>query len=211
MEALKERIQVVKLSKIKPYKKNVRKHDNEQINILIERFKKVGYLNPIIVDVNFEIISGHARYIALKRIGAEKVLIVYADNLSPEEVRAQRIADNRLSEMGEWDISNLRKEIGELLDEYDLSTIGFNQLDLSELFQGQDDINFLDEYLDSGHEISSKISEGMSEYCDFAFSLPIVYEKEIMNALELAKSKDATTPSLAFLKIIKSYLKENEK
>lgn len=208
MERLKEQVKVVLLATLRPYKKNVRKHDDEQINILIERYRRVGYLSPIIVDANYEIISGHARYIALKRIGAKKVLVVHADDLSPEEVKAQRIADNRLAEMGEWDIGNLREEVGELLDTYDLSTVGFNQLDLAELFQGQEDMNFLEDYNQSGEVISSNIVEGKSEYCNFSFSLPIVYEKNILKALELSQGKGAETPSLAFLEICKSYIRE---
>lgn len=104
------KIKILSIKKIKPYSNNVKRHPKEQIIKIANSIRQYGYVQPIVVDRNFTIIIGHGRYEALKLIGVDKVPVIIAD-LSEEEARALRIADNRLSEISLWDELNLQVEL----------------------------------------------------------------------------------------------------
>ena len=116
-----------KIGEIKPYEKNPRKNDNA-VDAVASSISQFGFKNPIVIDGNNVIICGHTRYKAAKKLGLEKVPCVVADDLTDEQIKAYRLADNKVSELAEWDIDLLGEELDGIFD-IDMSDFGF---DLSE-------------------------------------------------------------------------------
>ena len=99
----------MRLSEIKPYKKNAKKHDETQIKNVMQSIKEFGVVQPIVVDRNNTIIIGHCRYEAMKRLGYDELQEdwVKVVDLSEEEAEKLRLLDNKLNE-SEWDIELLK-------------------------------------------------------------------------------------------------------
>ena len=105
----------IKVSEIKPYKRNPRNND-QAVDAVVESIKSFGFKVPIVLDRNNVIIAGHTRVKAAKRLGLDVVPCVIADDLTDEQARAFRIADNKVAELADWDYTLLDEEINELLD-----------------------------------------------------------------------------------------------
>lgn len=103
------------LSSIRPYPNNPRKNA-EAIPYVMECIEKFGFreANAIELDEDYTIICGHTRYEAAKALGLESVPCVIARDLTPEQVRARRVADNRSSELALWDLEKLDEELAQL-------------------------------------------------------------------------------------------------
>ena len=99
----------MRLSEIKPYKKNAKKHDETQIKNVMQSIKEFGVVQPIVVDRNNTIIIGHCRYEAMKRLGYDELQEdwVKVVDLSEEEAEKLRLLDNKLNE-SEWDFDLLK-------------------------------------------------------------------------------------------------------
>ena len=99
----------MRLSEIKPYKKNAKKHDEIQIKNVMQSIKEFGVVQPIVVDRNSTIIIGHCRYEAMKRLGYDELQEdwVKVVDLSEEEAEKLRLLDNKLNE-SEWDLDLLK-------------------------------------------------------------------------------------------------------
>ena len=99
----------MRLSEIKPYKKNAKKHDETQIKNVMQSIKEFGVVQPIVVDKNNTIIIGHCRYEAMKRLGYDELQEdwVKVVDLSEEEAEKLRLLDNKLNE-SEWDLDLLK-------------------------------------------------------------------------------------------------------
>lgn len=112
------------LKDIKPYDKNPRKNDNavEQVANSIASF---GFKVPIVIDKDNVIVCGHTRYKAAKKLGIENVPCVVADDLTEEQIKAYRLADNKVSELAEWDIDLLGEELDDIFN-IDMSDFGFS-------------------------------------------------------------------------------------
>lgn len=115
------------INDLKPYEKNPRKNDNA-VEQVANSIKEFGFNVPIVLDKNNVIVCGHTRYKASKMLGLETVPCVVADDLTDEQIKAYRLADNKVSELAEWDIDLLGEELGDIFD-IDMSDFGF---DLSE-------------------------------------------------------------------------------
>lgn len=101
----------------------------------MESIKEYGFTNPIIVDADLVIIAGHTRREASILAGLDKVPYIIKDDLTPEQVKAYRIADNKLAELSTWDEELLKKELFELQEvDYPLEVMGFTEMDIKELF-----------------------------------------------------------------------------
>lgn len=124
-------IQVVSIDKIKPYPKNTKKHPQTQIDKLVKQLAQ-GFDQPIVVDKNFVIIKGHARYLAAQQMELEEVPIIMRDDLTDKQVKAIRIADNKIAE-SEWEIDILTEELNDLIDDFNLVDLGFSQTELDDL------------------------------------------------------------------------------
>lgn len=104
------------LQSIKGYAKNARTHSDKQIDLIARSIREFGFVNPVLIDRDKIIIAGHGRFEAALRLGLKTVPTVQLDHLSEAQVRAYRIADNRIAELSDWDEDVLRFEIGELAD-----------------------------------------------------------------------------------------------
>lgn len=117
-------IKYINIKDIKPYKKNPRKNE-QAIPYVTESIKQFGFKNPIIIDKNNIIICGHTRYRSAEQLGLKEIPCVYADDLTDEQVKAFRIADNKVSEKATWDFDLLNDELSEILD-IDMDLLGFD-------------------------------------------------------------------------------------
>ena len=116
------------ISKIKEYKNNPRKNENA-IDAVASSIKQFGWKQPIVVDKNGVIIAGHTRYKAAKKLGLQTVPVIVANDLTPSQVKAYRIADNKVGELAFWDDDALRLELGELANlDFDMSDFGFDDI-----------------------------------------------------------------------------------
>lgn len=106
-------IVMLKIGDVHPYDKNPRKND-QSVEAVANSIREFGWQQPIVVDKNGEIICGHTRYKAAKKLGAVEVPCVIADNLSDEQIKAYRLADNKVSENAEWDLPLLSGELAGL-------------------------------------------------------------------------------------------------
>jgi site-specific DNA-methyltransferase (adenine-specific) len=122
-------IQSAKINEVKPYPNNPRDNDGG-VDAVANSIKEFGWQQPIVVDKDNVIIVGHTRYKAAKKLGMDKVPVVVASNLSDEQVRAYRLADNKTGELTDWDMSLLDDELGDIAD-IDMSDFGFD-LDIPE-------------------------------------------------------------------------------
>ena len=117
-------IEIRSIKDIQPYEHNPRNNDGA-VDAVAASIKEFGWQQPIVVDKDGVIIAGHTRYKAAKKLKLKEVPVVVADNLTDEKVKAYRLADNKTSELAEWDSSALDKELAELSD-FDMSQFGFD-------------------------------------------------------------------------------------
>ena len=116
-----------------PYARNPRKN-GDAITKVAASLKEFGWQQPIVVDSEMVVIAGHTRLAAARTLGMEKVPVVIADGLTPAQVKAYRLADNRVSQEAQWDDELLSVELEELLaDGYNLSETGFDEDELASL------------------------------------------------------------------------------
>lgn len=124
-------VKQVKTSEIKAYAKNAKKHPEEQVKAIANSIKEFGFRQPLVLDKNMEIIVGHGRLAAAKQLGMTAVPVVMADDLTEEQVKAFRLADNKTNE-SDWDLDLLAEEISDLPN-LDLTDFGFNEAEILEL------------------------------------------------------------------------------
>lgn len=117
---------------LKPRAKNSRTHSAEQVSQIAASIKEFGFTNPVLIDPAGGVIAGHGRLEAAKLLGMADVPTITLDGLSPAQIRAYVIADNKLALNAGWDLDILRLELGELGNEgFDLSLIGFGDDELA--------------------------------------------------------------------------------
>lgn len=100
----------MRLADIVPYAKNAKKHDEKQIKNVAESIRQYGFVQPIVVDADGVIVIGHCRALAAKKLGMDTVPCVCVDDLTPEQVKALRLVDNKTNE-SEWDMDLLGAEL----------------------------------------------------------------------------------------------------
>lgn len=117
----------VPVSSLIPYERNAKKHPEEQIEKIKKSILEFGFISPCLIDKKNRIIAGHGRVEASKQLGIEKVPCVYIEGLTEEQRRAYILADNKLTELGGWDLETVSEELAELkaLD-FDITTTGFS-------------------------------------------------------------------------------------
>lgn len=108
---------------LKPYKKNAKKHNKEQVEQIANSIKKFGFTQPVIVDKNNSVVAGHGRILGAKKAGLKSVPTVCLEDLTEEQIKAYRLVDNKLNE-SEWD-SDLLKQSLEEIAEMDMEVFGF--------------------------------------------------------------------------------------
>ena len=124
------------ISEIKPYPNNPRIND-DAVDTVAGSIKEFGFRQPIVVDTDGVIICGHTRFKAAQKLGLEKVPVHVATDLTPDQIKAYRIADNKSSELADWNFDLLPIELGELQTAgFDLSLLGFDSDELLKLMSG---------------------------------------------------------------------------
>lgn len=137
MKKIKREQLIKNIDEIIPYINNPRDND-AAVDAVASSIKNFGFNQPIAIDSNNEIIAGHTRYKAAKKLGIKEVPCVIIDDLTDEEVKAYRLADNKVAELAEWDIDLLNLELGELENanlEFNMEDFGF-EIDL----QGENEV-----------------------------------------------------------------------
>ena len=150
-------VQQMSIQEIVPYENNARFNDGA-VGYVKNSIKEFGFQQPIVVDKDNVIIAGHTRYKAARELGMKTVPTIVADNLTEEQVKAYRLADNKTGEIAEWDFDKLFEEISGI-EEIDMSDFGF-------------DLNFDDE------EEEPDLSGEKQETPETTFALNVVLENE---------------------------------
>lgn len=128
-------MKMVSTSKLIPYVNNARTHSQEQVNKLRGSLREFGFINPVIIDSDFNVIAGHGRLMAAKEEGIEEVPCVLVDYLTEAQKKAYILADNRYAQDAGWDDELLRLEIESLEGmDFDVSLTGFDDQEIADLF-----------------------------------------------------------------------------
>ena len=126
MKEEKREIVYKTLDEIKPYERNARNNDNA-VDSVVNSVKQFNFNVPITVDKNGVIVSGHTRYKAAKKLGLERVPVIVLDDLTDDEIKAYRLADNKTGELADWNIELLDDELQDLsLTDIDMDDFGFD-------------------------------------------------------------------------------------
>ena len=141
------KIKEIAIAELKPYENNPRKND-DAVDAVKKSIETFGFKVPLVIDKNNVIVAGHTRYKAAQSLGLEKVPCIVADDLSDEQLKAFRLADNKTAELATWDFDKLADELLEIseLDKeifnVDMSDFGFNNnetagvdVNMDELFE----------------------------------------------------------------------------
>lgn len=116
----------IQITKLKEYENNPR-HNESAVDAVAASIKEFGFKVPIVIDKDNVIIAGHTRKRAAEKLGLDKVPCIVADDLTPEQIKAFRRADNKTAELAEWDFDKLETELSELQDlDFDMSQFGFD-------------------------------------------------------------------------------------
>lgn len=125
-----------------PYEKNPRKND-KAVDVVATSISQYGFLVPIILDKDNIIIAGHTRLKAAKKLGLKEVPVIWAENLTPAQIKGFRIMDNKSNEYAKWDLESLKIEFQELKDlNFDLSLTGFKEAQIDTILQEGADEQF---------------------------------------------------------------------
>ena len=168
-----------------PYENNPRKNDDavEKVALSISAF---GFKVPIVIDANNVIVTGHTRLKAAKKLGLKTVPCIKADDLTEEQIKAFRLADNKVSEFSEWDEEKLMKEL-EALGDIDMSLYGF---EFPEDDEGDDD----DKYSDATNVPQYEVQGEVPDISD------LVDEEKTNELLEEIENSDLSFEEKAFLR-----------
>lgn len=127
-------IKMIKVDDLKPYENNPRFND-DAVEYVANSIKEFGFKVPIVVDKNNVIVAGHTRYKASLELDIKEVPCIVADDLTDEQVKAYRLADNKVSEKSEWNLELLNEELEKILN-IDMDDFGFlkkEEIDLGEI------------------------------------------------------------------------------
>jgi len=139
------KIEMIQISEIKAYSGNPRDNSGA-IDAVAESIRQFGFKVPVIVDKDGTLIAGHTRILAAKELGMTEVPAIRADDLTPEQVKAFRIADNKLHELSKWDYELLPIELTQLQEmDFDLGVLGFDEKELAQLLASDVEDGLTDE------------------------------------------------------------------
>lgn len=129
-------MQLVDINKLVPYVNNARTHSPEQIAKLRSSLREFGFVNPVLIDREFNVLAGHGRIAAAKEEGIKEVPCVFVEHLSEAQKKAYIIADNRMAMDAGWDTELLLLEMESLQEMgYDIGLTGFDESEIADLFE----------------------------------------------------------------------------
>jgi len=155
-----------------PDPRNARVHPPEQVARLAGSIKEFGFLSPVLINKDNQIIAGHGRVEAARKAGVKKVPCVQIEHLTDTQQRAYVLADNRLAQMAEWDMTTVANEMAELKDmEFDLDLTGFTEGEVMDALRDIGEVN-----MDTN---SKTMAQAMETYEDSAFrQIILIYQIE---------------------------------
>ena len=159
----KIKIEYKSINELIPYINNPRDNSNT-VDKVASSIKNFGFKVPIVIDKDNEIVTGHTRLLASKKLGLKEVPCIIADDLSEAQIKAFRIADNKVSEFSDWDFELLDNELEELKDmdlDFNMEDFGFSNSEKDDLEDEYVDIN--DENLDLDSHSENKMSFGKTK------------------------------------------------
>jgi len=153
MAELKQ-IERVGIDKLIPYVNNAKKHSDDQVTRIASSIREFGFVNPVLIDKDYNIIAGHGRVMAAKKLELDEVPCLFVEGLTDAQRKAYILADNRLGELAEWDINLVTNEL-EILQELDfnIDLTGFENVNAS--------------WFDREHKDGTKRQEGNDKYNAF--------------------------------------------
>ena len=125
------RVEFIPVEDLVPYEQNVKKHDEKQVDLIAESIRQFGFRQNLVIDENNVVVVGHGRLLAAKKLGLDVVPCVRVDDLTEEQIRALRIADNKITEKAEWDNDALGKELKAIADDINMTDFGFGDFELT--------------------------------------------------------------------------------
>jgi len=182
---------------LKPYEQNIKVHTESQVEGIMNSMKKFGFYAPIVVDGKKNVIIGHGRLEASKRLGLKEVPVVKQKNISEADAKALRIIDNRISEV-DWDIDNLKLEMD------DLKEFNFDDfhVDLEDLYTPKlQDINI---DIDTTDEKMKAYLEGSVKQITLIFSNE-EFERTISRMEKAGQELKAESNTEVLLKLLDHY------
>ena len=158
-----------KVEELKPYVNNPRFND-DAVEYVANSIKEFGFKVPIVIDKNNEIVAGHTRYKASLALGLDEVPCIVADDLNEEQIKAFRLADNKVNEKAKWDFNMLGEELAEL--DIDMEQFGFDDMEIDPNELGTD------------FELNDSEKSNMEQ---ITFTLTTEQMEKVKQALELVK------------------------
>lgn len=172
-----------KLEEIKIYEKNPRKND-DAVEGVANSIKEFGFKVPIIIDKNNVIVAGHTRYKASKKLGLTEVPCIVADDLTEEQVKAFRLADNKTNEKASWDLDLLGDELKDILN-LDMTDFGFNEFEITALTEDTVPDGYDDELIEKYSEHAEDFLEKKRTIITYKTEEEENFLKELFRADEL--------------------------
>lgn len=178
-------IKELSIDKIKVYESNPRIND-KAVKYVANSIKKFGFLVPIVIDKDNVIICGHTRYLASQELGLKNVPCIEAENLTEKQIKAFRIADNKVHEKSSWDNDLLKEELSQLQDfGFNLEELGFLDFELDYILNDNME-NFIDDLEENDYN-SKNI---LNEHFDITFVFPKEKEKVIKDYISKNGKED---------------------
>jgi hypothetical protein len=169
MAQLKQ-IETVVIEKLIPYVNNAKKHSDDQVTRIASSIREFGFVNPVLIDKDYNIIAGHGRVMAAKKLGWDEVPCLFVEGLTEAQRKAYILADNRLGELAEWDMNLVGLELGELSEmDFDIDLTGFELPNVD-----MDDFGTSFDLADGGKP----------EICQMTFTLHEEQKKAIQQAID---------------------------
>lgn len=173
------KIEHIEVNDLIPYANNSRTHSEEQVGQIAASIREFGFTNPVLIDKDGTIVAGHGRVMAARKLGMESVPCIRLGHLSPAQVRAYVIADNKLALNAGWDEELLRSELDRIKEEgTDIALTGFSEQEITKLLQcvDADSVDF------------PELSDGDKQpFQQKTFTLHDEQSKEVDEAIEKAK------------------------
>lgn len=165
-----KQIKNVDISRLIPYINNAKQHPESQVTKLASSIREFGFVNPVLIDKDFNIIAGHGRVMAAKVLNLKQIPCVYVEGLTEAQRKAYILADNKLGEFAEWDMNLVGLELGELSEmDFDIDLTGFELPNVD-----MDDFGTSFELADGGKP----------EICQMTFTLHEEQKKAIQQAID---------------------------
>lgn len=132
------------IDEIVPYNRNPRKNE-DAVQYVKASLQEFGWKQPIVVDINNVIVVGHTRWLAAKELGLEKAPCLIASDLTDEQIKAYRLADNKTAEFASWDFELMDSEIADIID-IDMTNFGFVDIDDADMNDYEQNIKINDKF-----------------------------------------------------------------